>query len=152
MCAWVRSNTWWDERPVATGLDQFFWFSIFQQTLQLATEKFQNLCNCNWWSNLLQLGSVRFWSFFFFSVQQTGPANTKSHEICGVEDDSASEKLHVLLDACILLRFGCKRSSGPCQKLQFMKIYLTQARSWASGAPIWHLGNFYYIDILSCDL
>ena len=42
----------------------FFGFSIFQQTLQLATEKNQNLCNRNWWSGLLQLGSVRFWSFF----------------------------------------------------------------------------------------
>ena len=57
-CAWVRSNTWWDERPV------FFGFSIFRQTSQLATEKIQNLCNHNRWSGLLQLGSVRFRSFF----------------------------------------------------------------------------------------
>ena len=57
-CAWVRSNTWRDERPV------FFSFSIFRQTLQLATEKIQNLCNRNRWSGLLQLGSVRFGSFF----------------------------------------------------------------------------------------
>ena len=42
----------------------FFGFSIFQQTLQLATEKIQNLCNRNRWSGLLQLGSVRFRSFF----------------------------------------------------------------------------------------
>ena len=64
-CAWVGSNTWQDKRPVATSLDRFsFGFSIFQQTLQLATEKFQNLCNCNRWSGLLQLGSVRFQSFF----------------------------------------------------------------------------------------
>ena len=42
----------------------FFGFLIFQQTSQLATEKFQNLCNCNRWSSLLQLGSVRFQSFF----------------------------------------------------------------------------------------
>ena len=64
-CAWVRSNTSRDERPVATGLDRFFFgFSIFQQTSQLATEKFQNLCNRNRWSGLLQLGSVRFRSFF----------------------------------------------------------------------------------------
>ena len=42
----------------------FFGFSIFQQTSQLATEKFQNLCNCNRWSGLLQLGSVQFRSFF----------------------------------------------------------------------------------------
>ena len=42
----------------------FFGFSIFQQTSQLATKKFQNLCNCNWWSGLLQLGSVWFQSFF----------------------------------------------------------------------------------------
>ena len=41
----------------------FFGFSIFRQTSQLATEKFQNLCNCNWWSGLLQFGSARFWSF-----------------------------------------------------------------------------------------
>ena len=27
-CAWVRSNTWRDERPVATGLDRFF--SVFR--------------------------------------------------------------------------------------------------------------------------
>ena len=27
-CAWVRSNTWQDERPVATGLDRFF--SVFR--------------------------------------------------------------------------------------------------------------------------
>ena len=57
-CAWVRSNIWWNERPV------FFGFLIFRQTSQLATEKFQNLCNCNQWSGLLQLGSVRFRSFF----------------------------------------------------------------------------------------
>ena len=57
-CAWVKSNTWWDERPV------FFGFSIFWQTSQLATEKIQNLCNRNRWSGLLQLGSVRFRSFF----------------------------------------------------------------------------------------
>ena len=64
-CAWVRSNTWQDERPVATDLDRFFFgFSIFWQTLQLATEKIQNLCNRNWWSGLFQLGSVWFWSFF----------------------------------------------------------------------------------------
>ena len=31
---------------------------------QLATEKIQNLCNRNRWSGLLQLGSVRFRSFF----------------------------------------------------------------------------------------
>ena len=42
----------------------FFGFSIFQQTSQLATEKIQNLCNRNWWSGLLQLGSVRLRSFF----------------------------------------------------------------------------------------
>ena len=42
----------------------FFGFSIFRQTLQLATEKIQNLCNRNWWSGLLQLGSVQFRSFF----------------------------------------------------------------------------------------
>ena len=57
-CAWVRYNTWRDERPV------FFGFSIFRQTLQLATEKIQNLCNRNRWSGLLRLGSVRFLSFF----------------------------------------------------------------------------------------
>ena len=43
-----------------------FGLSIFQQTSQLATEKFQNLCNCNWWSSLFQLGSVQFQSFFQF--------------------------------------------------------------------------------------
>ena len=42
----------------------FFGFSIFRQTSQLATEKIQNLCNCNRWSGLLRLGSVRFRSFF----------------------------------------------------------------------------------------
>ena len=42
----------------------FFGFSIFWQTSQLATEKIQNLCNHNRWSGLLQLGSVRFRSFF----------------------------------------------------------------------------------------
>ena len=42
----------------------FFGFLIFQQTSQPATEEFQNLCNHNQWSGLLQLGSVRFWSFF----------------------------------------------------------------------------------------
>ena len=42
----------------------FFGFSIFRQTSQLATKKIQNLCNRNQWSGLLQLGSVRFWSFF----------------------------------------------------------------------------------------
>ena len=64
-CVWVGSNTLQDERPVATSLDRFsFGFWIFQQILQLATKKFQNLCNCNWWSGLLQLGSVRFRSFF----------------------------------------------------------------------------------------
>ena len=42
----------------------FFGFSIFRQTSQLATEKIQNLCNRNWWSGLLRLGSVRFRSFF----------------------------------------------------------------------------------------
>ena len=48
-----------------TGLDRFFFgFSIFRQTSQLATEKNQNLCNRNQWSGLLQLGSVRFRSFF----------------------------------------------------------------------------------------
>ena len=45
----------------------FFGFFIFQQTLQLATEKFQNLCNCNQWSTLLQLGSVQFRSFLWSS-------------------------------------------------------------------------------------
>ena len=60
-CAWARSNIWQDERPV------FFGFSILQQTSQLATEKIQNLCNCNRWSGLLQLGSVQFWSFFHSS-------------------------------------------------------------------------------------
>ena len=42
----------------------FFGFSIFRQTSQLAAEKIQNLCNRNRWSGLLQLGSVRFRSFF----------------------------------------------------------------------------------------
>ena len=54
-----------DKSPVATSLEQFFFsFTIFQQMLQLATKKFQNLCNCNWWSGLLQLGSAWFLSFF----------------------------------------------------------------------------------------
>ena len=45
--------------------DRFFFdFSIFRQTSQLATKKIQNLCNHNRWSGLLQLGSVRFRSFF----------------------------------------------------------------------------------------
>ena len=60
-CAWVRFNTWRDERP------DFFGFSIFRQTSQLATEKIQNLCNRNRWSGLLQLGLVRFRSFFHSS-------------------------------------------------------------------------------------
>ena len=47
-CAWVRFNTWRDERSVATGLDRFFFrFSIFRQTSQLATEKIENLGNRN---------------------------------------------------------------------------------------------------------
>ena len=45
-------------RPVSFG------FSIFRQTSQLATEKIRSLCNRNRWSGLLQLGSVRFRSFF----------------------------------------------------------------------------------------
>ena len=44
-CAWVRSNTWQDERPVVTGLDQFFPVFWFFDT-QLASEKIQNFCNC----------------------------------------------------------------------------------------------------------
>ena len=39
----------------------------WQKMLQLATEKFQSLCNCNQWSGLLQLGSVQFQSFFWSS-------------------------------------------------------------------------------------
>ena len=42
----------------------FFGFLIFRQRLQLGTEKIPNLCNRNRWSGLLQLGSVRFPSFF----------------------------------------------------------------------------------------
>ena len=42
----------------------FFGFLIFRQTSHLATEKIQNLCNRNRSSGLLQLGSVRFRSFF----------------------------------------------------------------------------------------
>ena len=45
----------------------FFSLSIFWQTLQLATENFQNQCNCNWWSSLLKLGSIQLWSFFWSS-------------------------------------------------------------------------------------
>ena len=60
-------------RPVLFG------FLIFRQMLQLATKKFQNLCNCNGWSGLLQLGSVRFRSFF--PVQPTGPVNTTPREL-----------------------------------------------------------------------
>ena len=73
-CAWVRSNTWWDERPVSTSLDWFFWFFKFST----------NVATGNWkFSEFVQLQLV-VWSFavgfssisVFFPVQQTGPVNT----------------------------------------------------------------------------
>ena len=51
--------SFWGEK---TGLN--WTWKHYQQMSQLATENFQNLCNRNQWSGLLQLGSVRFWSFF----------------------------------------------------------------------------------------
>ena len=60
-CAWVRSNTSLDGRPVATGFFRFFDFSTNVAT---GNRKIQNLCNHNRWSGLLQLGSVQFQSFF----------------------------------------------------------------------------------------
>ena len=49
---------------ISTNSWPFFMIQRPQQTSQLATEKIQNLCNRNRWSGLLQLGSVRFQSFF----------------------------------------------------------------------------------------
>ena len=111
-CAWVRSNTWRDKRPVATGLDRsepvFFGFSIFRQTLQLATEKIQNLCNCNRWSGLLQLGSVRFRSFLQSSELDLWTLiKTQNHShlpITFVQLDSIVLKL--LLHLVVLLLHG----------------------------------------------
>ena len=73
-CVWVRSSLWRDERPV------FFGFLIFRQTSQLATENFQNLCNCNWWSSLMQLGSVQFRSFFQSSKLDLRTLPTALHQ------------------------------------------------------------------------
>ena len=38
-CVWVRSNTWRDERPVATGLDRFFRFFDFSTNLTTGNRK-----------------------------------------------------------------------------------------------------------------
>ena len=111
-CAWVRSNTWWDERPV------FFGFSIFQQTSQLATEKFQNLCNCNWWSGLLQLGSVRFRSFFQSSKLDLWTL-TKGH--LAKWGQASSEKLKVRFYTNNL---PCTVISMMLCTLNFSKTYL----------------------------
>ena len=81
-CAWVRSNTWRDKRPVATGLDRFFSvFRFFDKHCNWQLKKIHNLCNRNRWSGLLQLGSVRFWSFFQSSELdlRTLPS---SHMVC----------------------------------------------------------------------
>ena len=63
-CAWVRSNTWRDERPVETGLDRFF--SVFRffdkhRNWQPKNSEFvqPQLVVC-----LLQLGLVQFQYFF----------------------------------------------------------------------------------------
>ena len=73
-CAWVRSNTWQDERPVATGLDRFFWFFDFST----------NVATGNWKNSefvqpqpVVQSFAVGFSPIsVFFPVQWTGPANT----------------------------------------------------------------------------
>ena len=74
-CAWVRSNTWRDERPVATSLDQFF-FRFFDFSTNIAIGNRKN-------SEFVQLQPVvrSFAVGFspisvFFPVQQTGSANT----------------------------------------------------------------------------
>ena len=52
-CVWVRSNTWLDERPVATGLDRFFRF--FDKHCNWQPKKFRICANatggpvfCSW--------------------------------------------------------------------------------------------------------
>ena len=55
-CVWVRSNTLRDKRPVATGLDRFFFgFSIFQQRCNWQPKNFRifapatgGLVFCSW--------------------------------------------------------------------------------------------------------
>ena len=74
-CAWVRSNTWRDGRPVATGLDRFF--SVFRFLTNIATGNRKN-------PEFVQLQpvvrsfAVGFSSIsVFFPVQWTGPVNTR---------------------------------------------------------------------------
>ena len=90
--------------PSKTGCNRsrpvFFGFSIFQQTLQLATKKIQNLCSRNRWSCLLQLGSVRFRSFFQSSeldlrtlvADSQGPHNSGNTILLIDEVSSSSQK------------------------------------------------------------
>ena len=60
--------------------------------LQLATEKIQNLCNRNRWSGLLQLGSVRFRSFF-----QSSELDLWTLLVKGGLDISGSEGLYICI-------------------------------------------------------
>ena len=53
---WKTSCNW--SRPVFSVLQ------FFNKHHNWQPQKNQNLCNHNWWSGLLQLGSVQLWSFF----------------------------------------------------------------------------------------
>ena len=77
-CAWVKSNTWRDERPVATGLDRFFRFFDFSTNISTGNRKNSEFVQ-------LQLVVRSFAVGFspisvFFPVQWTGPANTSKVE------------------------------------------------------------------------
>ena len=78
-------------RPVFSG------FSVFRQTSQLATKKIQNLCNRNRWSGLLQLGSVRFRSFF-----QSSELDLRTLWLNEEEDCLATEDLWELRGSRVL--------------------------------------------------
>ena len=76
-CAWVRSNTWRDERPAATGLDRFFsvfWF--FDKHRNWQPKKFR-ICATATGGPVFAVGFSSI--SVFFPVQWTGPANTNGN-------------------------------------------------------------------------
>ena len=80
-CAWVRSNTWQDERLVATGLDRFFQFFDFSTNITTGNQKISEFVQPQpvVWSFSVGFSSISV----FFPVQRTGPANTISRAWSG---------------------------------------------------------------------
>ena len=133
-CVWARSNIWWDERLVATGLDGFFQFFDFLTNLANGNQKISEFVQLQ---PVVQSFAVGFSSIsVFFLVEQTGPVNTNYHNLGARVWGLWYWKISfVSLKVSIVLFNSCFKITsvvlGPYKQLGMLGMIYKSSREWS---------------------